>query len=108
MREFLIEYVVGYCILGTLGGLLGYVYLCVRLYDVFQRHYPRLVDECLGAMDSNIGQEFRAITVMPPLLRSTHIGELPSARHRFWCRTTRLFGYVWIACLVTIFVPFLL
>lgn len=70
MREFLVEYVVGYCILGTLLGSIAYLYLCVRLYDVFQRHYPQLVDNILGAMDSNIGQEFRAITVMPPLLRS--------------------------------------
>ncbi|HSC81425.1 MAG TPA: hypothetical protein VLC08_13800 [Chitinolyticbacter sp.] len=108
MREFLIEYVIGYCILGTLLGSLAYLYLCVRLYDTFQRHYPKLVDEILGAMDSNIGQEFRALTVMPPLLRSAYIAELPSQRHRFWCRATRVLGYGWIACLVMVFVPFFL
>ncbi|WP_028451651.1 hypothetical protein [Chitinilyticum aquatile] len=105
MESFFLDYLMPFALLGTLAGFLLYLYLCNHIHGNLQDSHPQWLNEYLGAMDSNIGVEFRALHVVPPLLRSRQVAEIPSLRLQRLCRFTRYLGWFWMACLVTLFLP---
>ncbi|WP_132038600.1 hypothetical protein [Iodobacter fluviatilis] len=108
MLDILNNYILPACFLSVLPVLFVYLYLCCHLHTIFKDSYPQLLSANNGAMDSNIGIEFQALHIIPPLIRSDIVQQLPSQYHQKLCKATRLTGWLLILLLFIIVASFII
>lgn len=90
MLDILNDYILPACFLSVLPMLFVYLYLCCHLHTIFKECYPQLLPANNGAMNSNIGIEFQALHIVPPLIRSDIVQQLPSQYHQKLCKAARM------------------